>query len=219
MEQIITFLSQLNDNNNREWFAAHRDQYRQVQQLTNHIAAELIAQVSLFDGDIAPLAPADCTYRIYRDTRFSSDKTPYKNHIGIYLCRGGKNSGYAGYYLHLEADNKCIIAAGLYCPEAKVLKSVREEIDTNGARFIEALNAAEGFALDGSDRLKRLPKGYSQENPYAEYLKYKHFTPMKHIEQGELFDSDSIARVAKEFEKCKPLNDILNSAVNFAREM
>ncbi len=85
ISEIYTFLRELAQNNNREWFAANRDRYQQVRAAADEIARGLIDRVALVDPRAAMLSVADCTYRIYRDTNFSTDKTPYKTHIGIFV--------------------------------------------------------------------------------------------------------------------------------------
>ena len=90
MQQIIDFLRQLQANNNREWFAEHRDEYKAAQARFNTFAEALVGEIAKFDPSVAGLTARDITYRIYRDTRFSKDKTPYKTHLGAFICSGGK---------------------------------------------------------------------------------------------------------------------------------
>ncbi|MDE6298708.1 MAG: DUF2461 domain-containing protein, partial [Muribaculaceae bacterium] len=102
MKKAIDFLKQLAANNNREWFNEHKEEYLQVKGEVEEFTQKLIDEVAKFEPEAAYLSPSDCLYRIYRDTRFSADKTPYKNHIGIYINpRGGKKSEFCGYYVHI----------------------------------------------------------------------------------------------------------------------
>lgn len=101
MQAIIDFLRQLSQNNNREWFMAHKSEYQQAQARFNELTEQLILGISQFDSSVSGLTAKDCIYRIYRDVRFSKDKSPYKTHMGAYVCPGGKKSGYAGYYFHV----------------------------------------------------------------------------------------------------------------------
>ena len=137
-------MRRLSENNCREWFDDHRNEWQQVRGIYNEFAEELIAGISTFDSSIRGLRASDCTYRIARDTRFSTDKTPYKSWLGIYIAPHGKKSGYAGYYFHIATPydtllNGHMLAAGLYCPEGVVLRSVRDEIFDNGAEFTQAI--------------------------------------------------------------------------------
>ena len=102
MKEIMQFVRDLAQNNNREWFNANKPRYQYIQKKWFDFSAELISEVGKYDDQIAPLTAKDCTYRIYRDTRFSPDKTPYKTHFGVFLCPGGKKSMHAGYYFHVS---------------------------------------------------------------------------------------------------------------------
>ena len=101
MEDILHFLRELEANNTRAWFNANKEWYQRVQQRWHVFCEELIHHVGAFDSDVAGLGLRDCTYRIYRDTRFSKDKSPYKTHFGVFLAKGGKKSMHAGYYFHI----------------------------------------------------------------------------------------------------------------------
>ena len=95
MKDVMTFLNGILVNNNRPWFQEHKDLYLKAQDKINSLAIELIDGISKFDPLIKNLSVNDCTYRIYRDIRFSPDKRPYKTHMGIYVCPNGKKSGLA----------------------------------------------------------------------------------------------------------------------------
>ena len=97
---IFQFLKDLSANNNREWFNEHRSEYEVARAEFDNFLATVIARISLFDETIRGIQPKDCTYRIYRDTRFSADKTPYKIHFGGYINAKGKKSDHCGYYVH-----------------------------------------------------------------------------------------------------------------------
>lgn len=221
MKNIIYFLSDLSVNNNREWFEANKPRYKQVQEEFSAFTEQLITGISRFDSSIAGLTPKDCLYRIYRDTRFSNDKTPYKTHIGAYVCRKGKKSGYAGYYFHIEAEGSnyngtSLLAAGLYCPQPNVLKSVRDEIFDNGQEFLATINKATGFDMDHNDRLQRVPTGFPKDSEYAEYLKLKDFSLYKGIDNSFITSPKLLEKTLAEFEKSLDFNNLLNRAVDFA---
>lgn len=112
---IFQFLKELSANNNREWFNSHREQYEVARSEFENLLTVIISRISLFDESIRGIEAKDCTYRIYRDTRFSEDKTPYKTHLGGYINAKGKKSDHCGYYVHLEPGN-CLLAGGSYCP-------------------------------------------------------------------------------------------------------
>ena len=93
MKTIIDYLSKLESNNNREWFNSHKSEYLDSKKQFDELVESIIREIRKFDDSIGLLTAADCTYRIYRDTRFSQDKSPYKTHLGAYIAPGGKKSG------------------------------------------------------------------------------------------------------------------------------
>ena len=119
MVEIIDFFARLSENNNREWFAAHKEEYKAVDKKLKEFAAKLIQGIAAFDPSVAGLTVADCTYRIYRDIRFSHDKRPYKTWTGVFVAPHGKKAGYAGYYIHFEGSG-CFLFAGSHCPEPAI---------------------------------------------------------------------------------------------------
>lgn len=217
MKQIQNFLTQLANNNNREWFETNKKQYKQIESNFNNITQQLIDGITQFDPSVKNIQPKDCTYRIYRDVRFSHDKSPYKTYMGAYVCKGGKKSGYSGYYLHIEPQAS-ILAVGLHCPEPKIVRSVRDEIYANGAEFQQMLDAAKQgdprFELDRTSTLKKVPRDYPADAPYGDYLKLKDFCIVAPFE----LDGDPLQRALTRFKACKPLCDLLNRAVDFVYE-
>ena len=102
MKIVLDFINQLSLNNNKEWFDKNKSFYQEAKHCFETFTQQLIANIETFDPTIRGLQVKDCTYRIYRDLRFSKDKTPYKTHFGAYICPNGKKSGLGGYYFHLE---------------------------------------------------------------------------------------------------------------------
>ena len=141
MKEILDFLRDLENNNNREWFNSNKDQYQKVLKKWNTFCESLITEIGRFDEDIAPLTIKDCTYRIYRDTRFSKDKSPYKTHFGVFLAKGGKKSMHAGYYFHIgtgyiqEYPHVHMLASGNYCYDNRAVKILREDISDDWETF------------------------------------------------------------------------------------
>lgn len=105
--EILDFLKRLSENNTREWFQEHKNEYQNAQSSFENLLADIIARISLFDESISHVRPHDCTYRIYRDVRFSADKSPYKNHIGGYINARGKKSNHCGYYYICNLATVC----------------------------------------------------------------------------------------------------------------
>ncbi|MDE5607737.1 MAG: DUF2461 domain-containing protein [Muribaculaceae bacterium] len=177
-KEIYGFLKDIARHNDREWFAANKERYQWVKAQVDELTRELIARVAVVDPRAAMLSVADCTYRIYRDTRFSQDKTPYKTHIGIFVNPPfGKKGDTAGYYLHIEPGNTGFYV-GSYCLPAELLKELRNEIYANIDEYLEIVEDPAFRALYheiGDDPLKTAPKGFPKDWPYIDYLKPRHF--------------------------------------------
>lgn len=158
LETTTSFLSSLAKNNNREWFADNKGKYLDAKEEFESFVEELIPMVQEMDPGIGHVTLSDCTYRIYRDTRFSADKTPYKNHFGAYINRHGKKSPYAGYYIHISPAEGSLWGGGLYCPEPEILKAVRRDIYENIDEFRSIIDAPEfkdRYTLSQENKLKK----------------------------------------------------------------
>lgn len=224
MKQVIAFLRELHDNNNREWFDAHRAEWKRVKTRFADFTEQLIDGISAFDPSVRGLRVQDCTYRIARDTRFSPDKTPYKEYIGAYIAPGGKKSGYAGYYFHVEPDTGegstygHMLAVGLYCPEPVVLRSVRDEIFDNGAEVERTIREADAFTLCRDNTLRRTPKGYPSGSAYDELLRLRELLLERRLTERELLDDGLLERTLEAFRQTQHFVALLNRAVQFAYE-
>ncbi len=218
LQTVWNFLEELSENNNKIWFDAHKDLYKEALAEAQNFAESLIVGISKFDKSVSNLTVKDCTYRIYRDLRFSLDKTPYKTHWGVYVCPQGKKSGNAGYYLHIEPKAECMLVSGLYMPSPLALKSVREEIMCNGGEFDKAIKACKGFELDWSNALKRTPQGWNGTDEFAEYYKLRDFDVVQSITKEQIFDNHFLDFVLAEFKKTYSLIEILNRCVTFAND-
>ncbi|MDE6801504.1 MAG: DUF2461 domain-containing protein [Muribaculaceae bacterium] len=178
IKEIYSFLKDISKHNDREWFAANKERYQAVKAEVEELTRQLISRVAVEDPRAAMLSVADCTYRIYRDTRFSQDKTPYKTHIGIFVNPPfGKKGDTAGYYLHLEPGNTAFYV-GSYCLPPDKLRVLRGEIYANIDEYLEIVDDPAFRALYpvvGDDPLKTAPKGFPKDWPYIDYLKPRHF--------------------------------------------
>jgi len=215
---ILDFLSQLNNNNNREWFADNKDHYEATKAEFEQICNSLILEISKFDEEIKHVAVKDCVFRIYRDTRFSNDKTPYKTHYGVFIAAGGgRKSVRGGYYFHLE-PGKCFVAVGVWCPPPEVLKALRQSVYENIDELMEIRSQAE-FSKYFSDfyqedKLKTAPKGFPKDFPEIELLKLKHYMVEYRLSDQLLSEDDFVSKVAEIFKAAHPLNIFLNYTVD-----
>ena len=223
MREILQFLRDLSRNNNREWFLSNKQRYQQVQSRWYAYCEALLSAIGQYDSDIASLTIKDCTYRIHRDTRFSPDKSPYKTHFGAFFSKGGKRSMHAGYYFHVgtgegEGYPYChMLVSGNYCFEPRVIKMLREDISFGWEEFRESvLNAADSlFKVDMDGALKRVPKEYPADAPYADFMRLKSYSLYMNVSDDFLLQPDLVERVAGLFRTVKPFNDYINRAVDF----
>ena len=223
MKTVLQFLRDLAQHNDRTWFNEHKERYLAVQQRWNEFCESLIGEMGAFDPDIARLTLRDCTYRIYRDTRFSPDKSPYKTHFGVFLAPGGKKSMHAGYYFHVgtgesnEYPQGHMLAAGNYCYEPKAIQILREDISDGWENFQnEVLAVADPrFVVDQEGALKRVPKGYAPDAPYADWMRLKSYCLVMNVDDDFITQPDLAKRVADLFRTTKPFNDYINRAVDF----
>lgn len=231
MKDMIEFLRELKMNNNREWFCKNKHRYQEVQGRFNEFTERLIHGIASFDPTVANLGVKDCTYRIYRDVRFSEDKSPYKTHLGAVICRGGKKSGFAGYYFQIAAgtdedenvphwDCCHMIASGHYCYDPKALQILREDILAGNGDFDDIVKneADKRFHLDTSDSLKRNPKGFPADAPYSEYLRLKSFCLIS-MPDDDFVQSPSLCdNLTDLFKTTKPFIDYINRAIEYAKD-
>ncbi len=214
--ETLTFLSALEINNNREWFNENKPLYLKAKTNVEDVVNEIILKISEFDKSIERLEAKNCIFRIYKDTRFSKDKTPYKTNIGASLVeKGPKTLNHAGYYIHLE-PGKSFLAGGVYMTEPKNLKAIREKISSEGEDFLKILNKKsfrDQLELRG-DRLVKVPQGFDKENPMGDYLKFKQFTVFHPLSNADVLDDNFVKNTVKVFKEMYPFNRFLNEAIN-----
>ena len=212
----ITFLEKLAKNNNKPWFDKHRDDYQLAKDDYEAFFAEVLEGLSSTEPVFKDHIAKDCIFRIFRDVRFSKDKTPYKAHFGAFFSKGGRKYPGAGYYFHLEPGGKSFAGGGLWVPEAPLLKKVRQEIDYNFEEFKKIVDDKKFKKLFGSvngEQLKTLPQGYTTDNPAIEYLKMKSFTVSCNIKDEEIAGKGLVKKVNEVFTTMRPFVDFLNKAV------
>ena len=214
---VFKFLKALSKNNDREWFKQNRSAYDEARAAFEEMVAELIVRLSSFDSSVAHLSVKDCTYRIYRDIRFSSDKSPFKLHFGAYVNAHGKsNSQHGGYYLHLEPGNS-LVAGGAYCLEPKVLRAVRESIVDGIDEFrdiVEEPRFHELYPVIGESRLKTAPKGFPKDFPFMDYLRPKDYSVFSNIPDSLFDTTDWLDSIEEKFITLKPFLDFINYTVD-----
>ncbi|MBX6380204.1 MAG: DUF2461 domain-containing protein [Thermoflavifilum aggregans] len=214
----LHFLQQLGKHNQRDWFAAHRQDYLLARQNFEDFVGALIAQIASFDPGISGLRPQDCLFRIYRDTRFSKDKTPYKTHLAASFQRNGKKVHNPGYYLHIEPDGNSFIGGGIWHPFPEDLKKIRQEIDYNLEEFEQILRQPafrRRFGeLTDEEALQRPPKGYAADHPGIAYLKMRNFIVGHEMTDEEVLSPGLLKQITSSFALMKPFIDFLTRALD-----
>lgn len=213
---VYKFLRDVAAHNDRVWFAAHRDEYDRARLIFETMAEQLIGGLAVIDPTVGHLSVKDCTYRFYRDTRFSEDKSPYKRHFGLYVAAHGKKAFHGGYYLHIEPAS-CMIAGGAYCLPSNILRTVRQSVVDEIEEFRSIVEAPEFrrlFPTLGMDRVKTVPKGFPRDFPFPEYIRPKDYSVATQIPDDFLRQPDWLQQTLHVFEVMKPFLDFINYTID-----
>jgi len=216
-QSTLDFLKKLSKNNNKEWFDKNRDSYLKAKQNVEDFTALLIKEIAKFNPAVGTLSPKNCVFRIFRDVRFSKNKSPYKNNMGAYISEGGKKGNKAGYYLHIQPNGESFLAGGMYMPEAPLQNAIRQEIDYNMDEFKKIIGKKSfktTFGEPEGEKLKTVPKGYDKNHPDIELLKYKSYIVWHKLNDKELIQKDFLKKSAAVFKELHPFNNFLNRAVS-----
>jgi uncharacterized protein (TIGR02453 family) len=216
-KEIFEFLSDLERNNNREWFVKNKKRYENAKKTLERFVTELIVNINSFDTSIDIKDASKTFFRIYRDTRFSSNKDPYKTNFGsIIVPESYRHScEYPAYYLHLQ-NNDNFVSMGIYMPGPQVLKQVRSAIDEDFDTFSEIVKKLEnsfGGLLHADDALKRVPQGFDKDSPAAEYLKLKNFYIYKEFSNDEVLKKDFLDKITALYKESYELKEWFAKAV------
>lgn len=215
LSKSVSFLRKLKNNNSREWFNSNRNEYEAAKKEFSLFVQLLINKIADFDPSLTSTSPKESIFRINRDIRFSSDKSPYKTNFGAFMADGGKKSGNASYYFHLEPGNNSFAAGGLYMPPNDQLNMIRQEIDYNQKEFKAILDEPQFIRFFGTitgDKLKRAPKGYKEDNLMVEFLKYKSYIATYKIHDDMVISGEFMEEFISVYQSIKPLNDFLRRA-------
>jgi uncharacterized protein (TIGR02453 family) len=215
--QILAFLTKLAKNNNRDWFEKNKGVYLQAKENYELFVANLLNELVKFNPELGGLNPKKIPFRIYRDVRFSKDKSPYKVNMGAGFSPNGKMEQEPGYYIHIQPGNKSFVAGGLYMPDPGNLSKVRQEIDYNSTGFLKILNDKKFKkyfkGLDNFDKLKTMPKGYPKDHPQIDLLKNKSFVVSHYFSDKDVKDKKFVKQVVEVCKAIKPMNEFLNEAM------
>lgn len=213
---MMRFLEEVANNNNREWFHANKAWYDESKAYFEDLVNALLVRIRQFDDSVSHLRVKDCTYRFYRDTRFSPDKAPYKRHFGAYISAKGRKSIHAGYYFHLQ-PGECLLAGGTWYLPSNILKEVRMSIVEDSSTFhdiVEAPDFKTLYSSVGFDMLKTIPRGFPKDFSHPDYLRPKVYSCFSQLDDEFFNRPDWLDEVARRFEVAKPYIDFLNDTID-----
>ena len=205
----IKFLKDLEKNNNREWFQSNKDKYENTLQNIKEVSAEVKEKLSKKD-----LIEDAKVFRIYRDVRFSKDKAPYKNNLGVHFTRATKKLR-GGYYLHIQ-PGESFAGGGFWAPSPEDLKRIRDEFafDTKTIRRITSGKTfVKYFGTLGGDELKTAPSGYDRNHPGIDLIRKKQFVVMRKFTDKEVTDKNFVKEVVATFEAMRPFFDYMSEVL------
>ena len=229
--KILGFLNDVMANNNRIWFQQHKADYEAARAEWEQGVKEAIGRIGTFDVSILNLQVKDCTYRFYRDTRFSNDKSPYKNHFGAYINAHGKKALRGGYYLHMEPGH-CLLAVGNYWLPTNILTACRNEIMANEEEWLRCVGSRafinyykdvvpksdaeswdwpQGFGLA---KLKTCPSGFPRDYAYVDYLRLKDYCAWHRVSDSFFEGDEWLDEMERMFRAAKPMMDFMNNVID-----
>jgi uncharacterized protein (TIGR02453 family) len=219
----LHFFRQLATHNEKQWFEAHRSEYEQeVREPMQELIEDMLMRFRGFAPEIGG-DPKRCMFRINRDVRFSKDKSPYKTHAACWFHHRGAsrrvgtdgNEGSAGFYFHLQPGGKSMLGAGLWMPPRPQLNKLRDAIAEKPKQFDQvARSLSKRFGgLDQEAVLKRMPRGFPEDHPAAEWLRYQSFTSGRALTDSEVTNDKLASLLAREYEALLPLVRWINGAL------
>ena len=205
-KKTISFLSELKDNNHREWFQENKPRFLEAQEEAKSFLKSWETEMNKYD-DIE----AAKLFRIYRDVRFSKDKTPYKSSFNMSMSRR-KPHLRGGYYVSIGADEG-FIGCGFWGPNSADLKRIREHIASDASeikKIISESNFTKVFGTLDGEKVKTAPKGYAKDHPSIEFLRYKQFLASKKYSKKEMTASSFLSKVVSDFQAIRPFFDYMS---------
>lgn len=213
MKPVLDFLKGLAKHNDKPWFEAHRKDYDSARDEFELLVNQVIGKLSSVE-DLAGLTAKDCMMRIYRDVRFSKDKSPYRTSFAASIAPGGRKSWRMGWYFHIQPGGESIIAGGMHQPEPPMLAFFRDSIDQDPRPFRKIVKAAafkQYFGEIEGESLKSAPQGYPKDHPDIDLLRMKEVVAVHHLPDAEVLAADFPAHVVKVCKAMKPFLDYFNA--------
>ncbi|MFI5164664.1 MAG: DUF2461 domain-containing protein [Bacteroidia bacterium] len=209
-KSVFAFLKNIKKHNNRVWFNANKNVYVEQYESMVSFADAIILQMNRHDKIETP-SGKKAVFRIYRDVRFSRDKSPYKTHFGMHMSRATKLLR-GGYYLHIE-PGKCFVGGGFWNPEPDDLKHIRGQIAVDPKplrKILSSKSFKSNFGKLEGEKLVNVPRGFEKDNPASDLLKYKQFLISKSIPESVITSKKGIDEVVKSFRAMRPFFDYMS---------
>ncbi len=214
-EDGLKFLKKLKKNNTREWFGKHKSEYEDYVKFPMQcLISTLAPQIHEFAPEIE-VHPQRSMFRIYRDTRFSKDKTPYKTHVAAHFSPTGNKMDGAGLYVHVE-PGEVYLGGGYYMPSSDHLRAIRRAIDKRSEEFLAFLGGhhfKKTFGELVGDKLSRVPQGFEKNHPMSNYLRMKQFYAGVSLPENEALRQDFPKKIIEVLRIVYPLVEFINSAI------
>ena len=205
------FINQLKENNNREWFTENKKKYQEEHEIMIGFAEEVLSKMKEFD-EIETASGKRSLQRIYRDTRFSKDKTPYKQYWGGGLKRATKQLR-GGYYFHIEEGNS-FVGGGFWGPNADDLKLIRQQIAVDEESLRSIITSKSFKSVFGEllgEQLKTAPKGFPKDHSAIDLLRYKQFLIKHDFTDEEVLADNFPEKVVETFKEMRPFFDLMSN--------
>jgi uncharacterized protein (TIGR02453 family) len=217
-QKTFQFLKELKKHNNRDWFNKNKSRYEEANNEFKEFVGKLIGEVAKFEKGVANLEPKDCVFRIYRDVRFSKDKSPYKTHFGAHIIAGGKKAEEmrAGYYMHIS-PGECFLAGGAHMPPSEWINAIRKEIHYNAKELKKIINHKDFkkyFGKITGEKLSSVPRGYDKTHPEIELLKHKSLLAVHNMKESQVTAKDFLSHATKVFKAMQPFDKFLNQSMD-----
>ncbi len=212
LEPVVTFLNDLSSHNNKPWFEQNRAAYETARAEFERFVEAIIDEFRMVDK-LEDLTAKDCISRIYRDLRFSKDKTPYHTHMWASIAPGGKKVTRMGYHLAIHPQGRSMLAGGMWEPSPEQLAHYRQAIDEDAGEFKKIIankDLIDYFGGIGGDKVKTVPQGYDPSNPEIELLKYKQVVVMRNFSDQQVLASSFLEQVIEGCRAMRPLLDYLD---------
>ena len=218
-KSTLLFLNSLTNNNNKIWFEENKSVYINAKNDFLLLTEKVIQIIKKIDNTILEDNPKNCIFRINRDVRFSNNKNPYKTNFGMHIKKGGKKSVFAGYYIHIEPNNKSFFAGGLWHPEPETMFKIRQELFYQTNHFLKIIHNKpfKKIFIDlnkNSDiQLKKMPKGFNEGGEIDEYIKLKSWIVTTPLKDTDLINENVLKMIQDNCKTIYPFIHFLNNGL------